>query len=125
MDYAMTQNNLGNAYSTLAEVEDKASNCSKAIAAYREALKVYTLEDFPMDYATTQNNLGTAYRTLAEVEDKASNCNKAIAAYREALKVYTEEKFPEVYRIVERNLKRLLDFCKDQQNEGYTIDPAT
>ncbi|NIN68353.1 MAG: hypothetical protein GTO63_27330, partial [Anaerolineae bacterium] len=31
MDYGMTQNNLGNAYRTLAEVEEKAENCSKAI----------------------------------------------------------------------------------------------
>ena len=31
MEYATTQNNLGNAYTTLAEVEEKSSNYKKAI----------------------------------------------------------------------------------------------
>ena len=47
MDYAMTQSNLGNAYRTLAEVEDKAENCQKAIKACEEALKVSTLDSSP------------------------------------------------------------------------------
>ncbi|MGC1120269.1 MAG: tetratricopeptide repeat protein [Candidatus Methanofastidiosia archaeon] len=42
MDYATTQNNLGNAYETLGEVEDKSQNCKKAIAAYKEALRIFT-----------------------------------------------------------------------------------
>jgi len=82
MGYAMTQNNLGNAYCTFANVEDKAGNCNKAIQAFNETLKVRTLEHFPMDYAMTQNNLGNAYRTLADVEDMAGNCNKAIQAFQ-------------------------------------------
>ena len=114
MDYAMTQNNLGNAYSTLAEVEAKAENCKKAIKAYEEALKVRTLDRFPMDYAMTQNNLGTAYSTLAEVEAKAENCKKAIKSYEEALKVYTKKDFPEIYPLIEGNLRRLLHFCEGE-----------
>ena len=53
----MTQNNIGTAYSTLAEVEYKAQNCKKAIEAYQNALKITIVEQFPMDYAMTQNNL--------------------------------------------------------------------
>ena len=85
----MTQNNLGNAYWTLAEVQDKAENCLKAIEACEEALKVHTLEQFSMDYAMAQNNIGNAYVTLAEVEDKAENGKRAIQAYQEALEVHT------------------------------------
>ena len=113
MQYAITQNNLGNAYSTLAEVERKTENCKKAIAAYEEALKVSTVERFPMDYAMTQNNLGNAYSTLAEVERKTENCKKAIAAYEEAVKVFTEEAFPEVYRMVVSNFQNIAAFCED------------
>lgn len=47
MDYAMTQNNIGNAYSKLAEIEEKALNCKKAIEAYREALKIFTENSYP------------------------------------------------------------------------------
>jgi len=102
--YAMTQNNLGNAYRTLGEVENKSANCQLAIAAFKEALKVRTLDRFPMDYAMTQNNLGTAYSTLGEVENKSANCQLAIAAYQEALKVYTLDRFPMQYGTTQNNL---------------------
>ena len=35
MQYGMTQNNLGNAYRKLAEVEDKVANCRKALPPVR------------------------------------------------------------------------------------------
>ena len=104
MQYGVTQNNLGTAYGTLAEVEGKAENCRRAIEAYEEALKVYTHERFPMDYAMTQNNLGNAYGTLAKIEGKAENCRRAIEAYEEALKVYTHERFPMDYAMTQNNL---------------------
>jgi len=110
MDYAMTQNNLGTAYRTLAEVEAKAANCRAAISAYTEALRVRTLAAFPMDYAGTQNNLGTALQTLAEVEAKAANCGRARTAYEEALKVFTPE-LAVPHQIVMGNLARLDAFC--------------
>jgi len=117
MDYAITQNNLGNAYRTLAKVEDKVDNCRLAIKAFQEALKVSTLEEFPMDYAMTQNNLGTAYCTLAEVEAKADNCRLAIEAFQEALKVFTKEKFPVQYNLVTKNLNLALDFCMSRPDQ--------
>ena len=57
MDYGMTQNNLGTAYSTLAEVEEQAENCNKAIAAYEEALKAYAEQDLPELYQLVKRNL--------------------------------------------------------------------
>ena len=105
MQYAMTQNNLGIAYATLAEVKDKDQNCQLALKAYQEALKVYTLDLFPMDYVATQNNLGNAYRILAEVKDKTQNCQLALKAYQEALKVRTLDRFPMQYAATQNNLK--------------------
>jgi tetratricopeptide (TPR) repeat protein len=102
--YAMIQNNLGNAYRMLAEVDAKPENCKKAIIAFEEALKVHTLDRFPRDYAAAQNNLGAAYGTLADVEEKAKNCKKAIIACEEALKVYTRERFPMDYAMTQNNL---------------------
>jgi tetratricopeptide (TPR) repeat protein len=113
MDYAMTQNNLGVAYQTLARVESQAENCKMAIKACQDALEVYTIDRFPMDYAMTQNSLGNAYKTLAEVEDQGENCKRAIKAYQDALKIYTNEAFPERNRGVARNLKNILEFCKE------------
>jgi tetratricopeptide (TPR) repeat protein len=102
--WAMTQNNLGNAYGTLGEVEDKAPNCRLAIEAYKEALRVRNYEAFPMQYAMTQNNLGDAYQSLGDVEDKAPNCRLAIEAYKEALRVRTYEAFPMQYAMTQNNL---------------------
>jgi tetratricopeptide (TPR) repeat protein len=59
-EYAMTQNNLGNAYGRLAGVKNKEANLEKAINAFQEALKIKTVEGYPIEYATTQNNLGNA-----------------------------------------------------------------
>ncbi|WP_141705457.1 tetratricopeptide repeat protein, partial [Microcystis aeruginosa] len=55
-DWAMTQNNLANAYRDRIRGE-KADNLENAIAACQEALKVRTLDEFPQDWAMTQNNL--------------------------------------------------------------------
>jgi len=106
MQYATTQNNIGNAYSVLARVRDKAENSKKAIEAHREALKVYTFERFPIEYASTQNGLGIAYEMLAqvEVENWAESCERAIEAHREALKVYTFERFPIEYALTWRDI---------------------
>ena len=59
--HAMTQNNLGTAYRTLAEVEEKGENCRRAIEAYGEALGVYTEELSPQVHALVARNLS---RTL-------------------------------------------------------------
>jgi len=57
MDYAETQYNLGNVYSTLAEVKDKAENCEKAVQAYQEALSIYTKEEFSEIYRIIGENI--------------------------------------------------------------------
>ena len=62
--YATTQNNLGNAYSGLAEVRDKEANLEKAINAYQEALKIYTEEKYPIMYQTVKSNLEVARSQL-------------------------------------------------------------
>ncbi|MBN2044696.1 MAG: tetratricopeptide repeat protein, partial [Anaerolineales bacterium] len=42
LNYAMTQNNLGNAYSDLAGHKDPEENLARAVAAYEQALRFYT-----------------------------------------------------------------------------------
>jgi Flp pilus assembly protein TadD len=43
------------AYSELAAVRDREGNLERAIAAYREALTVYTPETAPLEYANNLN----------------------------------------------------------------------
>ena len=62
LDWAATQNNLGNALVALGERESGTAKLEEAVAAYREALKEWTRERVPLDWAMTQNNLGNALR---------------------------------------------------------------
>ncbi|MEM3846020.1 MAG: tetratricopeptide repeat protein, partial [Candidatus Parvarchaeota archaeon] len=95
---------LGNAYWDLSHIENTKDNLHKAIASYNEALKVYTLEQYPKYYADTQNNIGTAYRGLSHIEDMKDNLHKAIASYNEALKIYTFEQYPLYYAMTQNNI---------------------
>ena len=83
--WAMTQNNLGNAYWERIK-EDKGENIEQAIASFQQALLVLTREDFPQDWAKTQYDLGIAYWERIK-EDKADNLEQVIASYQQALLV--------------------------------------
>lgn len=101
-EWAMTQNNLGNAWRNK-PTDDKSENIERAIDAYTAALTVYTPERFPADSAMTQNNLGTAWRDNP-TGDKGDNIHNAITAYTAALSVYTRERFPNEWAAVQNNL---------------------
>lgn len=51
-------------------IRDKEENISKAIWAYAEALRIYTVEKHPVNYATVQNNLGMAYSELSKIKER-------------------------------------------------------
>ena len=70
LDWAMTQNNLGNALSTLGERESGTARLEEAVAAYRAALEEWTRERVPLDWAMTQNNLGTALSSARRARER-------------------------------------------------------
>ena len=102
--YAMTQNNLGAAYSDLATLEDREGNLRRSIAAYSEALHFFKPEIVPLDYAMTQNNLGNTYRDLAALENGTDNLHRAIVAYSEAHRFWTPDAAPLYYAMTQNNL---------------------
>jgi tetratricopeptide (TPR) repeat protein len=101
---AMLQNNLGNAYSDLAQVREREANLQRAIDAYRQALHFRTPETAPLEYATTQNNLGSTHVRLAQVREWEENLLRAIDAYRQALRFRTPEMVPLEYATTQNNL---------------------
>ena len=105
--YAAALINLGRTYAKL-PTGDRTENLKKAIDAYREALKIFTIEAFPADYVMTMNNLGIAYQDLP-TGNRAENLRMAVDAYRGALKIYTIETFPHEHAVVKGNLDKLLD----------------
>jgi hypothetical protein len=57
MQYAMTKNNLRVVCGMLAEIEDKIENCKRPIDALKEALIVFTKEEFTTNYQSIERNL--------------------------------------------------------------------
>jgi exonuclease VII small subunit len=108
LDWAITQNNLGNALSRLGEQESGTARLEEAVAAYREGLKEYTREWVPLDWAMTQNNLGNALSRLGERESGTARLEEAVAAYREALKEYTRKRVPRDWAMTQNNLGNAL-----------------
>jgi len=87
-----------------------------AIAAYANALRVFTEAEQPQAWATTNNNLGTAYSALAPFSaNPAEQIEKAIAAYANALRVRTEAELPQDWAGTNNNLgnayRDLAPFC--------------
>ena len=89
VDWAMTQNNLGNAW-LLMPTSDRGENLGKAIACYTAALEIRIREAHPVDWAATQNNLGNAWLFMP-TGDRRENLGKAIACYTAALEVLSAE----------------------------------
>ena len=57
LEWATTQNNLGNALVRLGIRESGTARLEEAVAAYRAALTERTRERVPLQWGTTQNNL--------------------------------------------------------------------
>ncbi|MBR8826780.1 MAG: CHAT domain-containing protein [Gomphosphaeria aponina SAG 52.96 = DSM 107014] len=102
IEWASTQNNLGNAYHDRIK-GDKAENLEIAIKSYDNALIVYTRDNFPIQWAMTQNNLGSAY--LHRIKgDKAENLENSINSLNNALIVRTRDNFPIEWAETQNNL---------------------
>ena len=78
LDWAATQNDLGNALEKLSERESDTARLNEAVVAYRAALEERTRERVPLDWAMTQNNLGNALWRLGRVDefDQAQACGE-------------------------------------------------
>jgi hypothetical protein len=104
LGWATTQNNLGNALSTLGVRESGTARLEEAVVAYRGALMELTRARVPLDWATTQNNLGNTLQTLGERE---SGLEEAVVAYRDALSVFESAAAAYFVEVTHRNLARV------------------
>ena len=80
LDWANTQNNLGNALRTLGERESSTARLEQAVDAFRAALTEWTRERAPLDWAMTQNNLGVALKVLGGRETGTARLEQALDA---------------------------------------------
>ncbi len=104
LDWAATQNNLGNALWRIGERESGTGRLEEAVAAYRAALEERTRERVPLEWAMTQNNLGNALATLGERESGTARLEEAVTAYRAALEERTRDRVPLDWATTQMNL---------------------
>ena len=66
LQWAMTQNNLGNALKTLGERERDTGRLEQAVVAYRAALEVFDTDGSPRYRDLVQDNITRALKLLNE-----------------------------------------------------------
>lgn len=71
----------------MAYSKEQELNLKKAISAYGEASKIFTIEKYPSNYSIVQGAISIAYTQLAQINDKEENLAKAQKAKEEAEKV--------------------------------------
>ncbi|MFO1102433.1 MAG: tetratricopeptide repeat protein [Methylocystis sp.] len=108
LQWAATQNDLGDALARLGERQSGIARLEEAVASYRAALTERTQERVPLDWAMTLNNLGNTLRTLGERESTQEESNRrleeAAASYRAALTEGTQDRVPLQWAMTQINL---------------------
>ncbi|HEU4562035.1 MAG TPA: tetratricopeptide repeat protein [Longimicrobium sp.] len=124
LDWAMVQNNLGNALQLLGDRESGTERLEEAVKAYRAALEEYTRERVPLDWAETQNNLGSALAGLGERESGTARLKEAVDAYRAALEKRTRERVPLDWAMTQNNLGTALGILGSRESGTVRLEEA-
>jgi tetratricopeptide (TPR) repeat protein len=122
--WAMTQNELGNALQTLGEREGSQARLAEAVAAFRAALEVHTRVAMPAQWAATQNHLGLVLLTLGEREGSPTRLAEAVAACRVALDVYTRDETPAEWAMTQNNLGIALQALGEREGSPTRLTEA-
>ena len=124
LDWAMTQNNLGNVFATLGEREDGKARLEEAITAYRAALEERTRDRVPLNWAGTQNNLGNALKELGDRDAGTARLKEAVAAYRAALEEWTRDRVPLNWAGTQNNLGNALRTLGEREAGTARLEEA-
>ncbi|MBI1203177.1 MAG: tetratricopeptide repeat protein [Rhodopseudomonas sp.] len=124
LDWAMTQNNLGNALQALGERESGTERLEQAIEAYRAALSERTRDHVPLDWAMTQHNLGTALQVLGERENNTEGLEQAVNAFRAALIELTRDRVPLDWAMTQNNLGNALQILGERESGTERLEQA-
>lgn len=124
LDWAATQNNLGNALSLLGAWESGTARLEEAVAAYRAALEEWTREPAPLRWARTQTSLGEALVGLAEREGDVARAEETVEAFPSALQEATPERHVRLFEIASRNFERALALLERLRRAMNKCNPA-
>lgn len=108
LEWAATQNDLGNALGQLGSREPGSARMEEAESAYRDALDVLRREQAPVFWATVQNNLGNVLLNLGEREPGTSRLEAAVTAFSLSLEERRRDVLPKEWAATQANLGNAL-----------------
>lgn len=113
VEYAMVQNNLGNALQYVSS-HHVVENNLRALQAYDEALKVRTARDTPLEYANTLSNKANVLRNLPDDPEhpeagQRANLLEATRLYEEAKKIFARFNQASSAAVVEEALNEVAE----------------
>lgn len=122
--WAVTQNNLGNALLALGEREQAADKLDLAAKSYRLALEVRTAERAPEEWALLQTNLGSALLRQGEIARAPDLFRDAVTAFRLALRHLDPDATPLDWAMTEINLGAALSNLSAFSDDTETLEEA-
>ena len=117
LDWAATQDNLGNALEALGERESGTARLQAAVAAYRAALEEQTRDRDLLGWAATQIELGITLEALGEREAGTASLEASVETYRAALEVLTVELDPNRHQVVQREVDHIEKMLAQRQRK--------
>jgi tetratricopeptide (TPR) repeat protein len=123
---------LGNAYSILAELDEKASNLNKALAVAQDIAGIGWLRaKIPKAYGGALCMMGEIRMHLARVENKKENLQKAIRSFKDGLAVDELRSDPQMSAEIRKNIQKAESILRGEadfdtpsgQGAGSQIEP--
>ncbi len=122
--WAAAQSNLGATLIILDHLDHHSAHFREAIAAFREALQVFTLQDHRRSYVLLQSSIGHAFGYLGAHEVGTDDLKQAVAAYRAALNGVTAKDNPLTWAQIQGELGWILRFLGDMESTSSDYEDA-
>jgi tetratricopeptide (TPR) repeat protein len=108
---AEAQMNLGLVLQSL--VPFNLAKITDGIAAYHEAMRIFTSENYPQEYAILSNNIAIAYLSMSGNSEQQQLCEGlAVQTFESALKHINLIDHPREYAMLQNNLGNALQYLQ-------------
>lgn len=124
LEWARTQNNLGNALAALGAREKGTAKLKEAVKAFREALRQWPREREPLSWGKTQVNMGTALLSIGEREFGTDHLREAVVAFAEALTERPRSRVPLDWASIQNNLGTALFMLGERDSNRTHLEAS-
>ncbi len=124
LQWAETQNSLGNSLGALAHRQNDLEMLSQSVTAFEQALEERTRDAVPNDWASTTNNLAAMLQATGQRNKNSKLIKRAVDAYKEIMLVWTRETVPQQWATTADNLGTALRLLGEQRKGPRTLEQS-